>query len=83
MTTRLAGKDTYFLPFNMGTEEGGAGNPKPKNENQYATSYLWDRLFQRDAWLKVLGRFMHLQQEKIIFLNRFQTLFFMNPLIAV
>ncbi|WP_339867541.1 type I restriction endonuclease subunit R [Pseudohongiella nitratireducens] len=64
MTTRLAGKDTFFLPFNMGTEEGGAGNPQAKDENQYPTSYLWNRLFQRDAWLKVLGRFMHLQQEK-------------------
>ena len=64
MTTRLAGKDTFFLPFNMGTEEGGAGNPKPEDESHYATSYLWNRLFQRDAWLKVLGRFMHLQQEK-------------------
>ncbi len=64
MTTRLAGKDTFFLPFNMGTEEGGAGNPQPKDAQHYATSYLWERLFQRDAWLKVLGRFMHLQQEK-------------------
>lgn len=64
MTTRLAGRDTFFLPFNMGTEEGGAGNPLSKDENEYATAYLWKRLFQRDAWLKVLGRFMHLQQEK-------------------
>ena len=29
MTTKLAGKDTFFLPFNQGTEEGGAGNPPP------------------------------------------------------
>lgn len=64
MTTRLTGRDTFFLPFNMGTEEGGAGNPASKDENEYATAYLWNRLFQRDAWLKVLGRFMHLQQEK-------------------
>lgn len=61
MTTQLAGKDTYFLPFNMGTAEGGAGNPQAANDTEYATSYLWQRLLQPDAWLNVLGRFLHLQ----------------------
>ena len=27
MTTKLAGKATQFLPFNRGSEDGGAGNP--------------------------------------------------------
>lgn len=65
MTTRLAGKDTVFLPFNQGTAEGGAGNPPPANPTTYATSYLWEQLFQPDAWLKVLGRFLHLEQKTI------------------
>lgn len=64
MTTKLDGKDTTFLPFNMGTAEGGAGNPQAASENSYATSYLWERLFNKDAWLKVIGRFMHLEAEK-------------------
>jgi type I restriction enzyme R subunit len=64
MTTRLEGKDTFFLPFNQGTADGGAGNPPPADENAYATSYLWEQLFQPDAWLKVLGRFLHLQTPK-------------------
>lgn len=64
MTTKLAGKDTFFLPFNQGSAEGGAGNPPPPNENSYATGYLWQQLFQPDAWLKVLGRFLHLQKPK-------------------
>lgn len=63
MTTKLAGKDTFFLPFNLGSEEGGAGNPLPADDSQYATSYLWQRLFQPDAWLKVLGRFLHLDKK--------------------
>lgn len=63
MTTKLAGKDTFFLPFNMGSEEGGAGNPLPGDDSQYATGYLWQRLFQPDAWLKVLGRFLHLERK--------------------
>ncbi|MBC3377199.1 type I restriction endonuclease subunit R [Pseudomonas sp. SWRI92] len=63
MTTKLAGKDTFFLPFNLGNEEGGAGNPMPADDSQYATSYLWQRLLQPDAWLKVLGRFLHLDKK--------------------
>jgi type I restriction enzyme R subunit len=63
MTTKLAGKDTFFLPFNQGTTEGGAGNPAPANEDVYATGYLWEKLFQPDAWMKVLGRFLHLEKK--------------------
>lgn len=63
MTTKLAGKDTFFLPFNLGSEEDGAGNPMPEDDSQYATSYLWQRLLQPDAWLKVLGRFLHLDKK--------------------
>ncbi|WP_192034962.1 DEAD/DEAH box helicase family protein [Halomonas sp. YLGW01] len=62
MTTKLAGDKTFFLPFNQGSEEGGAGNPPAPNDATYATSYLWDRVFQPDAWLKILGRFLHLEQ---------------------
>lgn len=63
MTTKLAGTGTFFLPFNLGSAEGGAGNPQPENDSQYATSYLWQRLMQPDAWLKVLGRFLHLDKK--------------------
>ncbi|MCL6309179.1 DEAD/DEAH box helicase family protein [Pseudomonas syringae] len=63
MTTKLAGKDTFFLPFNLGSAEGGAGNPMPEDDSQYATGYLWQRLLQPDAWLKVLGRFLHLDKK--------------------
>lgn len=67
MTTKLAGKDTFFLPFNLGSSDGGAGNPLPDDDSQYATGYLWQRLFQPDAWLKVLGRFLHLDNQKMVF----------------
>lgn len=56
MTTKLAGSSTGFLPFNLG-RDGGAGNPV--NPNGAATSYLWERVLQRDAWLAILGSFMH------------------------
>ncbi|MFP4147286.1 MAG: type I restriction endonuclease subunit R, partial [Halorhodospira sp.] len=63
MTTRLQGKDTQFLPFNRGTADGGAGNPPPASEHDYATSYLWRDVFEPDNWLHILGRFLHLEQK--------------------
>lgn len=64
MATKLAGKDTFFLPFNQGTADSGAGNPRAADGDQYATGYLWDRIFEPDAWLRILGRFLHLQKEE-------------------
>jgi type I restriction enzyme R subunit len=61
MTTRLAGKATYFLPFNRG-RDGGAGNPD--NRKGYSTSYLWEQVLQRDSLLDILHRFMHLEEKE-------------------
>ncbi|MCW3040706.1 MAG: hypothetical protein JWM31_2611, partial [Solirubrobacterales bacterium] len=61
LTTRLAGKTTRFLPFNQGSggpgQPGGAGNPQPADG--YATAYLWQRVWARDAWMDLLARFVH------------------------
>ncbi|MFD9829022.1 type I restriction endonuclease subunit R [Tsukamurella tyrosinosolvens] len=62
MTTNLIGEKTHFLPFNRGTEDGGAGNPL--NPEGSRTSYLWERVLQRDAWLNILGRLMYIKHEK-------------------
>ena len=64
MTTRLEGNETFFLPFNKGTAEGGAGNDVPKDENQYATDYLWNEVLRPDNLLNILARFVHLQIEE-------------------
>ncbi|OBK55229.1 type I restriction endonuclease subunit R [Mycolicibacterium fortuitum] len=61
MTTKLAGDKTHFLPFNRGTEEGGAGNPS--NPTGSRSAYLWERVLQRDAWLNILGRLMYIKHE--------------------
>jgi len=58
MTTKLAGKDTFFLPFNRGNNHH-AGNPP--NPHGSPTAYLWQEILQRDTWLDILGRFLHLQ----------------------
>ncbi|MDN3398866.1 type I restriction endonuclease [Psychrobacter sp. APC 3426] len=64
MTTRLAGDSTYFLPFNKGTSDGGAGNDTPDDISQYATDYLWNEVLTPDNLLAILGHFMHLQIEE-------------------
>ena len=64
MTTKLAGGDTTFLPFNRG-HAGGAGNPE--HPSGYRTAYLWEEVWQRDSFLDVVGRFVHLLiEEKLI-----------------
>lgn len=61
MSTHLMSKDTSFLPFNMGYNEG-KGNPP--NPNGIKTAYLWKNVFQRDHWLHILGQFVHLKMDK-------------------
>jgi type I restriction enzyme R subunit len=56
MTTRLDGDNTRFLPFNIGNN-GGKGNPESPNGSP--TSYLWERVLERDAWLEIIGKFLH------------------------
>lgn len=55
MSTRLAGADSVFLPFNQG-QEFGAGNPP--NLNGAPTAYLWEAIWDRDGWLEILGRYI-------------------------
>lgn len=59
MTTKLAGKQTRFMPFNLG-HNYGAGNPP--NPNSHRTSYLWERVWVRDAWMDLLARFIHVER---------------------
>ncbi|MEJ6122969.1 DEAD/DEAH box helicase family protein [Vibrio sp. 2-Bac 85] len=64
MATRLEGGDTYFLPFNKGTHDGGAGNDVPTDQNRYATDYLWNEVLHPDNLLNIIARFVHLQIEE-------------------
>ena len=63
MTTRLAGGATQFLPFNQG-HAGGAGNPPDASGQRARSAYLWQEVWQRDSWLDILARFIHLQVEE-------------------
>lgn len=69
MATRLAGPDTRFLPFNLGKPDGlggrGAGNPAAPDDKGYPTWYLWEKIWNRDVWLEILGNFLHLKREEV------------------
>ena len=72
MTTHLRGENTYFLPFNQGSN--GAGNigdgGNPANPEGYATSYLWERVLQRDMLLALLQRYISRQKTTEISLQK-------------
>ncbi len=61
MTTKLEGEATHFLPFNRGTEDGGAGNDLPEDIDIYATAYLWNEVLAPANILQIIGRFIHLE----------------------
>jgi type I restriction enzyme R subunit len=69
MTTRLARDATVFLPFDQGSRGAGntgtAGNP-PATQG-YQTAYLWEQVWQRDAWLDLLGSFIHVEGDRVLF----------------
>ncbi|MGI8757131.1 MAG: type I restriction endonuclease [Acidimicrobiales bacterium] len=62
MTTRLDGKSTRFLPFNVGNGRR-AGNPA--NQDGHRTSYLWERVWCREAWLDLFARFVHVEKASL------------------
>ena len=64
VTTKLAGPQTRFLPFNQG-KFGGAGNPPvPPTQDGYPTSYLWEEAWARDSVLDLVRQFIHEVQEE-------------------
>jgi len=52
--TRLAGQDSWFLPFNRGWN-GGAGNPP--NPHGLKTAYLWDEALSRQSLTDILENY--------------------------
>jgi type I restriction enzyme R subunit len=61
MTTKLEGKNTRYLPFNLGYNNG-AGNPP--NPNGYRTAYLWEQVWKKDSFMDIIGKFLHVSTEE-------------------
>ena len=69
MTTRLAGADTRFLPFNRGSNPGAVhcGEGNPANPEGYRTDYFWREVLERERFLDILGSYVFLEtrEEKV------------------
>ena len=53
--TKLAGKASVFLPFNKGSDDGGAGNPV--NPNGLKTDYLWQEVLTRSSLTDIIENY--------------------------
>ena len=59
--TRLAGKESWFLPFNRGWNDG-AGNPP--NPHGLAIDYLWREVLPRESLTNILENYAQVVEEK-------------------
>ena len=84
MATKLAKGDTYFLPFNQGSNgagnDGGKGNPA--NPNGYPTAYLWENVLRKESALDIVQKFIHCKDNKTLIFPRFHQLDVVRKLIA-
>jgi len=61
MCTHLKSKDSWFLPFNKGYNDG-AGNPP--NPAGLATDYLWKEILTKDRLTDILENYAQVVEEK-------------------
>jgi type I site-specific restriction-modification system R (restriction) subunit len=61
MCTHLKAKDSWFLPFNRGFNDG-AGNPP--NESGLKTDYLWKRMLTKSGLTDIIENYAQVVEEK-------------------
>lgn len=71
ISTQLNNKETVFLPFNQGYEEG-AGNPPV--EGKHSTYYVWEDIFNKDMLLKIIREFMFIDNKGYMIFPRYHQL---------
>ena len=59
--THLKGKESWFLPFNRGWNDG-AGNPP--NPNGLKTDYLWKQVLTRDGLTDIIENYAQIVESK-------------------
>lgn len=86
MTTKLAGKATFFLPFNKG-HNFGAGNPT--NSGGHKTAYLWQEVFSKESIANIIQHFVRLDgsskeplHKRMLFFPRYHQLDVVRELVA-
>ena len=61
MCTQLKGKDSWFLPFNKGFNDG-AGNPP--NPNGLKTAYLWEEILSKHSFTDIIENYAQVIEER-------------------
>lgn len=64
MTTRLARKKTYFLPFNKGFNHGKGNPPGNVEQGGHRTAYLWQDILTRKSLTNIIEHFAKLVGDK-------------------
>lgn len=72
MCTKLAGNDSFFLPFNKGYNNGKGNPPNPYG---HKTSYLWEEVLSRESLTNIIQHFVRLDGKAADPLKK-RTLFF-------
>jgi type I restriction enzyme, R subunit len=86
MTTKLDGANTFFLPFNLGHNDGKGNPPNPFG---HKTSYLWEEILTRQSVANILQHFVRFDgkdsdplSKKTLFFPRYHQLKVVRQLIA-
>jgi type I restriction enzyme R subunit len=61
MCTELKGKDSWFLPFNKGYQDGAGNPPNPKG---IKTDYLWKQVLTKEGLADILENYAQVVEEK-------------------
>ncbi|HDT6075991.1 TPA: type I restriction endonuclease subunit R [Aeromonas veronii bv. veronii] len=72
MTTKVAGKATFFLPFNKGHRHGKGNPPNPYG---HKSAYLWQEVFSKESLANIIQHFVRLDGSAKELLSK-RTLFF-------
>lgn len=72
VTTQLDKKETVFLPFNLGSDDEGAGNPTI--EGKHCTYYIWEKILQKTMLLKLIREFMFIDEDGAMIFPRYHQL---------
>lgn len=69
MATKLAGENTYFLPFNKGHDGSTSDLPVhinlPGEGGEYPVSYFWQEIAQKDNWLRIFYSFVYVETKEV------------------
>lgn len=64
MTTKLAGENTFFLPFNKGFD--GHGGNSPRADGEYPVAYFWEEICRPDAFLRIFHNFVYVVKKNVV-----------------